>query len=233
MIPFWSNDFTVIFNKNYITELWPSDEMTYEQKLNAITRCVLLLTFLGFVATMKLSLILVGVLTLGVIYFMFKQRKVKATKEGFGAVLRQDPPVKVRGSEGVKQVVESEFDSGTKRNPFGNVLLTDIMDNPDKRSAPPSFNPDIEENITKNVKRSVQMMNPSIENTNKQLYGDLWQNFQLDQSNRLFYSTANTKVVNDQGAFADFLYGDMPSAKESTPDGDMQRVKDNYRYILY
>lgn len=233
MIPFWSNDFTVIFNKNYITELWPSDEMTYEQKLNAITRCVLLLTFLGFVATMKLSLLLVGVLTLGVIYFMFKQRKVKATKEGFGAVLRQDPPIKVRGSEGVKQVVESEFDSGTKRNPFGNVLLTDIMDNPDKRSAPPSFNPDIEENITKNVKRSVQMMNPSIENTNKQLYGDLWQNFQLDQSNRLFYSTANTKVVNDQGAFADFLYGDMPSAKESGPAGDMQRVKDNFRYILY
>lgn len=233
MIPFWSNDFTVIFNKNYITELWPSEGMTYEQKLNAITRCVLLLTFLGFIATMKLSLILVGVLTLGVIYFMFKQRKVKATKEGFGAVLREDPPVKVRGSEGVKQVVQSEFDSGTKRNPFGNVLLTDIMDNPDKRSAPPSFNPDIEENITKNVKRSVQMMNPSIENTNKQLYGDLWQNFELDQSNRLFYSTANTKVVNDQGAFADFLYGDMPSAKESTPEGDMMRVKDSYRYILY
>jgi hypothetical protein len=233
MIPFWSNDFTVIFNKNYITELWPSNEMTYEQKLNAITRCVLLLTFLGFVATMKFSLLLIGLLTLGVIYFMFKQRKVKATKEGFGAVMRNDPPIKLRDSEDVKEVVESEFDSGTKRNPFGNVLLTDIMDNPDKRSAPPSFNPDVEENITKNVKRSVQMMNPSIENTNKQLYGDLWQNFQLDQSNRLFYSTANTKVVNDQGAFADFLYGNMPSAKESGPDSDMQRVKDNYRYILY
>jgi hypothetical protein len=233
MISFWSNDFTVIFNKNYITELWPSPEMTYEQKLNAITRCVLLLTFLGFVATMKFSLLLVGFLTLGVIYFMFKQRKVKATKEGFGAVIRNDPPIKLRTSEDVKEVVESEFDSGTKRNPFGNVLLTDIMDNPDKRSAPPSFNPDVEENITKNVKRSVQMMNPSIENTNKQLYGDLWQNFQLDQSNRLFYSTANTKVVNDQGAFADFLYGNMPSAKESTPEGDMQRVKDSYRYILY
>lgn len=233
MISFWSNDFTVIFNKNYITELWPSPEMTYEQKLNAITRCVLLLTFLGFIATMKLSLLLVGLLTLGVIYFMFKQRKVKATKEGFGAVMRNDLPIKFRSPEDVKEVVESEFDSGTKRNPFGNVLLTDIMDNPDKRSAPPSFNPDIEENITKNVKRSVQMMNPSIENTNKQLYGDLWQNFQLDQSNRLFYSTANTKVVNDQGAFADFLYGNMPSAKESTPEGDMMRISDSRRYILY
>jgi len=77
------------------------------------------------------------------------------------------------------------------------------------------------------------MMNPGIDNTNKQLYGDLWQNFELDQSNRNFYSTANTKVVNDQGAFAQFLYGNMPSAKESGPDSDMQRVKDNYRYILY
>ena len=41
-------------------------------------------------------------------------------------------------------------------------------------------------------------MNPGIKNTNKQLYGDLWNNFELDQSNRLFYSTANTRVANDQ-----------------------------------
>jgi len=77
------------------------------------------------------------------------------------------------------------------------------------------------------------MMNPGIKNTNKQLYGDLWQQFELDQSNRAFFSTANTRVENDQSAYSQFLYGFMPSAKESTPDGNMQRVKDNYRYTLY
>ena len=77
------------------------------------------------------------------------------------------------------------------------------------------------------------MMNPGIKNTNKQLFGDLWQQFQLDNSNRVFYSTPNTRVTNDALSFGNFLYGNMPSAKEDTPDGNMQRVKDNYRYTLY
>ena len=76
-------------------------------------------------------------------------------------------------------------------------------------------------------------MNPEIKNTNKQLYGDLWEKFNLDQSNRSFYSTANTRVTNDQGAYAQFLYGNMPSGKSSGPDGDFARVQDNYRYTLY
>jgi hypothetical protein len=238
MIPFWSNDPTVLFNKSYITELWPSPEMSYEQKLNSISRCIILLTIIGYLSTSKFSFLVAGFLSLVVIWFMYKQRKVKITKEGFnminsGTTLKEDAPVQLDGSKELQKVVNEEFDEGTKRNPFGNVLLTDIMDNPEKKSAPPSFNPDIEEKITKNVKRSVQMMNSSIDNTNKQLYGDLWENFELDQSNRRFYSTANTKVVNDQGAFAEFLYGNMPSGKSSGPDGDFARVQDNYRYTLY
>jgi hypothetical protein len=107
------------------------------------------------------------------------------------------------------------------------------MDDPDRKSAPPSFNPTIDEDITKNVKRSIQSMNPGIKNTNKQLYGDLWQKFELDQSNRVFFSTANTRVANDQGAFSKFLYGNMPSAKGSSSEDNLQREKDNYRYTLY
>jgi len=90
------------------------------------------------------------------------------------------------------------------------------------------------EDITKNVKRAVQMMNPEIKNTNKQLFGDMWQDFELDQSNRVFFSTANTKIQpGDQSAFGQYLYGYMPSAKESNPDGNMQRFADAYRYTLY
>ena len=77
-------------------------------------------------------------------------------------------------------------------------------------------------------------MNPEIKNTSKQLFGDLYEEFNLDQSNRVFFSTANTKVANDQGAFAQFLYNDLKySAKESTPEGAIARVQDNYRYTLY
>jgi hypothetical protein len=74
-------------------------------------------------------------------------------------------------------------------------------------------------------------MNPGIKNTNKQLFGDLYQEQQLDNFSRQLYSTPNTKISNDQGAYSHFLFGSMPSAKESTPEGNMQRVKDNWRWI--
>jgi hypothetical protein len=97
-------------------------------------------------------------------------------------------------------------------------------------AAPPSFNVDVDEDITKNVKKMVQSLNPGIKNTNKQLFGDLGENFYLDQSLRVFNSTPNTRVASDQGAFGQFLYGNMPSAKEGN---EFALLQDNLRYTLY
>jgi hypothetical protein len=131
-------------------------------------------------------------------------------------------------------VLKTEFKEGNRKNPFSNVLLTQIADQPTRKSAPPAFNVDVDEDITRNIKKTVQMLNPGIKNTDKQLFGDLFQNFELDQSNRVFYSTPNTQVPpGDQSAYSRFLYGTMPSGKESTPDGAFARVQDNYRYTLY
>ena len=240
-IQFWTNDPTVLFNKEYIFELWPTTEMCYEQKLNAITRLIILITILGYVSTMSQRILVIGFLTLAVIFVLFKMRKQKLTsamiQEGFGdnispSVLKQKPK-SITNPVTLETVLNDEFKEGNKRNPFSNVLLTQINDDPERKSAPPSFNVDVDEDITKNIKRTVQMLNPGIKNTNKQLYGDLWQNFELDQSNRVFYSTANTRVANDQGAFAQFLYNDLKySGKESTAEGAIARVRDNFRYTL-
>jgi hypothetical protein len=242
---FWSNDPTILFNKEYIFELWPTTNMCYEQKLNAISRLIILITILGYILTMSQRVLVVGLLTLAVIFVLFKMRKQKLTKdmlnEGFQAIKGNEvtgmfdkKPDSYVNPVTLDSVLKSEFMEGTKKNPFSNVLLTQIGDDPDRKSAPPSFNTDCDEDITKNVKRSVQMMNPGIKNTNKQLFGDLWQEFQLDNSNRVFYSTPNTRVTNDQSAYAQYLYNDMKySAKLSTPEGAISRVQDNYRYTLY
>jgi hypothetical protein len=206
-------------------------DMCYEQKINAITRLVILITILGYILTSSQRIVAVGVLTLVVIYVLFKMRKQKITKEmlneGFTTVEVTGEPVPL------DTILKTDFKQGNKKNPFSNVLLTQIGDEPDRKSAPPSFNVDCDEDITKNIKRSIQMMNPGIKNTNKQLFGDLYQEQQLDNFSRQLYSTPNTRVENDGLSFGHFLYGNMPSAKESTPDGNMQRVKDNFRYTLY
>ena len=78
------------------------------------------------------------------------------------------------------------------------------------------------------------MMNPGIKNTNKQLFGDLYQEQELDNFSRQLYSTPNSRVENDQSAYAQYLYNDLKySGKESTPEGAIARVQDNYRYTLY
>ena len=243
-IQFWSNEPTVLFNKDFIFELWPTTDMCYEQKLNAITRLIILITILGYILTMSTRILVIGFLTLAVIFVLFKMRKQKLTKEmmkeGFFVEENNQPGVFKQKSKVIvnpvtlDSVLNDEFKEGNKKNPFSNVLLTQINDDPERKSAPPAFNVDVDEDITKNIKKSVQMMNPGIKNTNKQLYGDLWQQFELDNSNRVFYSTANTRVANDQGAYAQFLYNDLKySAKESTPEGAIARVQDNYRYTLY
>lgn len=243
-IPFWSNDPTIIMNKDYIFEVWPTPKMSFEQKLNAISRLIIILTILGFIFTMSAKLLLVCIITLIIIFVLYKSRKQKVTNEMFqnritennnpgNALSSMGKGEKIVNPETLQEFLRTDFEPNTKTNPFANVLLTDIGDHPERKSAPPSFNPDVYEDITHSVKKMVQKLNPGIKNTNKQLFGDLGENFYLDQSNRNFFSTANTRIANDQTAFAEFLYGTMPSSKESNSAAAMQRVKDNYRYILY
>ncbi len=229
MTVFWANKPTILFNKDYILELWPRTDMTFEQKLNATTRIVLLLTMLGYLVVRNTSIVIVGILTVAIIYTMYQFRKNKVIKEGFKDSTNNNNSNNVAT---LKQVLQNDFYPTTKKNPMGNVLLTEIADKPNRPAAAPSFNPEVYDEINSAVKKQTQMLNPDIKSTNKQLYGDLYDNWTLDQSMRRFYTTANSRVENDQSAFSHWLYGNMPSGKSSGPDGALARVQDNYRYIL-
>jgi hypothetical protein len=233
--PFWSNDPTVLFKQENIMQLYPTQDMNYEAKLNAITRIVILISILGYLFTKNINIIIICILTLAILFSLYKFRKQKIfnslKKETF-TNNKNNKDFKVNNTASLKELLKEEFYPTNKKNPFGNVLLTDIMDKPDRNSAAPSFNPQVYNDINTAVKKQSQMLNPGIKNTNKQLYGDLKDNYDLDNSLMRFYSTANTRVTNDQGAFSQWLYGNMPSGKSSGPDGAYQRVKDNERYIL-
>lgn len=258
-IDVWINNPTVLLNKNTIIEIWPTQQMCYERKINAMTRLIIILTILGFILTRSMKILLIGFITLIVIYFFYNQNwykyNLKNNKEGFSSdnsgynpvVTMNNPDVQngeQNGEQDDKQhdknnndnvplnkFVDENYKTGTKYNPLSNVLLTEIMDDPGRQSAPPSFNADISHDIRKNVKNTVQMLNPTIKCSNKQLFSTLGDNFYLDQSIRQFVSTANTKIPNDQGAFAQYLYSDMKySGKDNTIYGAIARLKDNIRY---
>ena len=233
---FWLNDPTILLNKEYILQLWPTSSMSFEKNLNAISRLIIILSILGFLATRSINIIIVGVVTLIVIIILYNTRKPKLmrTKEGFttdkdNSIMNNGSPV-IDSPKTLQKFLNNEFVLTSKKNPLSNVLLTDIADNPTRKAAPPSFNIQVYEDINNNTKKMVQSLNPGIKNTNKQLFGDLGEKFEFDQSMSRFYSTPNTKVANDQGAFAEYLYGDMPSCRNGDP---FACVQDNLRYNLY
>ena len=235
---FWSNDPTILFNKESMLQLWPTQQMTFEAKLNAISRLIIVISILGFVFTRNFNLLIIGIITLAIIFTIYRLRKQKLVsslkKEGFSLnFLKNSSSDKATTNPiTMESLLRSNFHPTTKKNPFGNVLLTDINDTPNRLAAAPSFNPDVYEDIMNATKKQTQMLNPGIINTNKQLFNDLYENYQLDNSMMRFYSTANSRVENDQGAFGSWLYSNMPSGKESNAEGALARVQDNYRYIL-
>ena len=239
---FWLNDPSILLNKEYILQLWPTQSMSFEDNLNAISRIIILLTLLGFLATKSINILIIGIIAIIIIVVLYNTRKPKLVRmEGFnsdglggdglgGNDLEENRSPIINSPKTLQKFLNNEFVLTNKKNPLSNVLLTDIVDNPTRKAAPPSFNTQVYEDITNNTKKMIQTLNPGIKNTNKQLFGDLGEKFELDQSMSRFYSTPNTKIANDQGAFADYLYGDMPSCR----NGDaFACVQDNLRYNLY
>lgn len=202
---FWLYNPLVLFNKNNLIELWPNNNMNLNEKLNSITRLVIVLSLLGYLVTKKVRMIVTGLLTISAISILQyiqhnKILKSKVQKEGFDnlTVFKNN----------------YEYTKPTNKNPMMNVLLPEINDNPNRNSAAPSFNPVVENDINNKTKEMVVNKFDNKKNIDNRLFKDLGDNFEFDMSMRQWYSTANTKVMNDQKAFADFCYGDMISCKE-------------------
>jgi len=123
---FWTNDPYILFNKNYIFDIWPSSKMTYGEKLNSISRLILLITIVGFVGTSSVRILIVGLVTLVAIYFLYKfhDQKENFSVEG-NNVYDLSPTTsndKANTSVELSQIVQQEFKEGNKKNPFSNVF---------------------------------------------------------------------------------------------------------------
>ena len=68
---FWSDDPNIIFQKDHIFEFYPVDTMTYEQKLNAISRTVILVTTVTFILTHSVRILVIAAITMLSIFLMY------------------------------------------------------------------------------------------------------------------------------------------------------------------
>jgi hypothetical protein len=206
--PFWLSNPTILFKQADIAQIWPMAQMTSEEKLNSITRLVILLTILGYLVTKTIKIVVTGLITLvaiGLLYqiqqgqlFRNKNKKLNLNKEGF-----TNP-----------ETYKNDFTPPSVVNPAMNVLLTEINDNPKRKTAAPSFNPAVEAEMNMKTKQFITNNFDNKTNIDERLFRDLGDSFAFDQSMRTWYSTPNTTVPNDQQSFAEYCYGDMVSCKE-------------------
>tara|TARA_B100001175_G_C19479428_1_gene626235 strand:+ start:163 stop:867 length:705 start_codon:yes stop_codon:yes gene_type:complete len=196
----WYEDPNILL-KN-INEIFPLGNMEFNRKINALTRLIIILTFLAYLFGQSIKYLISGILSLVFVYFY----SLYCNKENF---------------ELYKDYIEENdlenpdvFQPPTSTNPFSNVLISDIKYNPDKKAALPAYEQENEYDINNKVKDSIQEMNPDLPNIKDKLFKDLGEEMAFEQSMRQFYSNPSTTIPNDQTAFANFCYGNMTSCKE-------------------
>ena len=198
---FWLYNPNILFKTDQIHNIWPSSEMTFEEKLNAISRIVIILTIVAYLSTKKTKILLSGIMTLGAIIFLYCMKtKSLQKKEGFT-------------SNKLYELLKPNFTEPTSTNPIMNVLLPEINENPNRNEAAPAFVPVVESDINKKTKEFIsnEFNDPNID---ERLFNDLGDNFIFDQSMRAWHPTPNTTIPNDQKSFAEYCYGDMIACRD-------------------
>jgi len=193
---FWLQDPSILWTQP--TEFFPfteHDKRCTASALNSFTRFGLYVGVVLALVRLELVWLLVGVFfgafAVGAWFYM---SSTGAVREGFD-VLTDAPIVEPRDVIGqyVPDVIgSSDRTVPTGANPFMNVLLTEISDNPYRK---PAANID-SMSIRTELDTYFQTMFASDP-------GDV---FGKTQSQRMFYTTPSSTIPNDQSAFADWLY---------------------------
>ena len=223
--PFWIEHPAILIEKERLFKVWPQPSMDFNEKLNSITRMILILSIAGYFITRSFRILLTGAITLGVIIFLHHSKTKTSGKQVLKNIIKEG-----FANPSTYLDIKKAYRPSSSTNPLGNVTLPEIQLDADRKAAPPAFNPKVEADINDNTKKMVQQISfPDDPSVADKLFRDLGDDFVFEHSMRNFYTTANTKVEpGDQKAFAEYLYGDMISCK----DGDTTACERNTQSYL-
>ena len=224
---FWINDPLVLFKREEMMDIWPAPLMSIEQKMNAMSRIVILLSILGFLITKNVNILFTGAITLAIFVMMYKLQYQEQYDEKNGNNNSNNDNSN-KGNNDRKEgfvnskiynVLKPNLTTPTVANPMMNVLLPEIAYNPQRKQAALAYNPKVEKEINHSTEvATVLDFEPKTltegEKLRKKLFADLGDKYEFDDSMRSFYTNPSTTIPNDQKAFAEFCYGSMISCKE-------------------
>jgi sulfatase maturation enzyme AslB (radical SAM superfamily) len=218
-IEFWLKDPTILFKEN-IMELWPKSSMSYEEKLNAITRLIIVLIIIGLIITQNLNILMLGIITLIIIILLYYNNHKKESFKN----------IEESSIEKYYKANKESFQQPINNNPLMNIVLPQIHYEPNRKPAAPSFLPEVSQTIDNCVKEFVSkpFKDPTIKN---KLFSNVGDEFNFNRSMIQYNTMPNTLVPSDQKSFLEYLYGTMISGKEGNPLALYRNNAGAYNYM--
>jgi hypothetical protein len=208
---FWIYNPYLLFES--ITKIWPKSGMEFNEKLNALSRLIFILTSLGYLFTKNLKIVVSGVVTLIILVLYHKKEEPKRKeKEGFKNY-----------EEDINNDISKIFTSPKDSNPLMNVNLDEYKKNPERKMAEPAFDEKDEEKINDSALNFID------NNLNNTLIKDLGDATNFENSMRNFYTMPSTTIPNNQKAFSEFCYGSMKSCRDGEYDQCSKIATENLR----
>ena len=197
--PFWFNDISILFNKNYLLEIIPLKSYDFNRKLNAILRFTIYYGILLYILKNDKNVLCLPFITVVITVFLNKTNK----KGRENTAMANSKNVRDNhGSETVNKMVEEIDDDVFRKpdidNPMMNMNVFDLYD--DKRAIPTYDNPGVEKVVE--------------DKWNDGLYQDSDDLFGRNNSQRQWYTMPNTESMNRQTEFAKWCYKTPPTCKE-------------------
>lgn len=185
---FWTDDLNILLTP----VLLPTDNMLFDEKLNALTRLVIFICILASFVLQDTRFLLFMIILVIIIIIIYNYNSVykQKIKEEFLNVNDLD-------------VVDNEICvKPSKHNPMMNPNLIDVVDYEkyNINGACPIYNEKIKQNVEEIFDRGMFLNANDIYNRSS--------------SKRQFYTVPVNKLPNDQSGFAHWLYDRGPSCKE-------------------
>jgi len=194
--PFWYNNPKILFERNYLFEIFPVKEFDTVRKLNAIMRFSIYYTIIVYLYNRNTNILALPLVVGLVTYFIFKNNS-SIQKESITNKLKNDiSPIDLSN-----QVHNIGCQLPTKDNPFMNTPYFDIAADKELPSSCTSYD-------NKGVQRKIE------KEFDKGLYKNYTDIFGKENSQRQFFSVPGRDGVPDQPAFAHWLYRTTDTCKE-------------------
>ena len=195
--PFWYNQPNILYEKDYLFEIFPVKEYDIVRKLNSIMRFTIYYSIIVYCYNRDVNIFGVPLITALVTYFIFRNN-TSIQNDVYVTELMNDNPIVVN------QPIE-EHNIGcqlpTKDNPFMNTSFVDIDADKELPKSCTSYD-------NKGVQRKIE------KEFSKGLYKNYTDIFGKENSQRQFVTVPGRDGIPDQNSFAKWCYRTTETCKE-------------------